>query len=112
MDCCTTEKIKVINGTTLKILLNWSYPASPSLTLDDVDFTVECRSKNKVTFNKSDLYRESSSQGVNFYVYLDSSLVGNGNLWIRVRAEVPDSNAPQHRKIEISEADTNVIIYG
>lgn len=111
--------VKILKGTTLKMLIMWDYPSDPSISLDTVDFYVEYYTSNikqKVTLNKEDLVREEvqSEAGtvVNWYAYIQTDNLASGKLMMRLHASITDPDAPGEIKIEYTECTTNVELYG
>ena len=102
------ERIKIIRGNTIKVKIVWSYPSEPTLSLDDINFSVEFMAQGRIRIKKESLSHDEDD----WYAYVDSSELGNGNVILRLRAEIPDTEAPEGIKIDISECDTNITIYG
>lgn len=87
-----------IIGSTLKILVDWSYPADPTKTMDNVDFVCKFQGQKSVTFTKSDMYRDDDG---NWFAYLRTEDLGIGCFYLEVTATIPDANAPDGVKIDI-----------
>lgn len=102
------EKIRILKGTTIKAKIEWSYPSSQSVTLDTINFDVEFKAQGKVKMKKDQLYHDEDG----WFAYIDSASLGTGIVYIRLRAEIPDANAPHGYKVDISEAETDLYIYG
>lgn len=113
------QNVKILKGTTLKMLIAWEYPSDPGITLDTVDFYVEyfTNIKQKVTLTKEQLVREEvvPEEGepyVTWYAYVQTDNLAVGTLLMRLHASIPDGDAPDGIKFEYTECTTNVQIYG
>lgn len=107
---------KTLVGTELKMVVNFQYPSDSDTTLDTIDFYVEyfCKPQQKLMLQKADLIREEEEiEGltvVTWYAMVDTSVVGPGQLKMRLMAYIPDAAASDGIREEYAEIDTNVII--
>lgn len=87
-----------IIGSTLRVRVDWSYPADPTKTMDNVDFVCKFQGRNHVTIPKSEMYRDNDG---NWYAYVLTEELGVGCFYLEVTATIPDANAPGGVKIDI-----------
>lgn len=87
-----------IIGSTLRILVDWSYPADPTKTMDNVDFVCKFQGRNVVIIPKSEMYRDDEG---NWFAYVQTEDLGVGCFYLEVTATIPDANAPDGVKIDI-----------
>lgn len=87
-----------IIGSTLRVLVDWSYPADPTKTMDNVDFVCKFQGRNSVTIPKSEMHRDDEG---NWFAYVKTQDLGVGCFYLEVTATIPDANAPQGVKIDI-----------
>lgn len=86
-----------IIGSTLRVQVNWSYPADPTKTMDNVDFVCRFKGRNSVTITKEEMYEEDGE----WFAYVKTADLGVGNFYLEVTAFIPDANAPDGVKIDI-----------
>ena len=98
---CNCDNWGHILGSTLTIKVEWSYPADPSITLDDVDFVCKFQGRNSVMIPKSQMYHESSATADNWYAYVDTRQLGVGMFFLELTAYIPDAHAPEGVKTDI-----------
>ncbi|MBO4718971.1 MAG: hypothetical protein J5658_03755 [Prevotella sp.] len=109
----------VLLGSQIKMAVNFAYQGT-STTLDDLDYAkltyFSPISKTEgVVLMKSDLIRRETTVGqkttVEWFAIVDTSLVGKGQMKLRVEAEIPDDDVPETGvRTEIDECLTNVVI--
>lgn len=87
-----------IIGSTLRVLVEWSYPADPTKTMDNVDFVCKFQGKRSVSIPKSEMYRDDDG---NWYAYVRTEDIGVGCFYLEVTATIPDANAPDGYKVDI-----------
>lgn len=87
-----------IIGSTLRVLVEWSYPADPTKTMDNVDFVCKFQGKRSVSIPKSEMYRDDDG---NWYAYVRTEDIGVGCFYLEVTATIPDANAPDGVKVDI-----------
>lgn len=109
------KKITVIQGTVEKILISFSYPACPSLTLNDLDFSVDFTafgSNRPLHFEKGDLIRKLDPETgkIDFYAPIDTSVLKFGEIMMQLTAFIPDSDFEEGVRPEIQRCSTNVVI--
>ena len=93
-----------IIGSTLRVLVDWSYPADPTKTMDNVDFVCKFQGRKSVTIPKSEMYRDSDG---NWYAYVQTQDLGVGCFFLEVTAYIPDANAPDGVKVDIQRYQFN-----
>ena len=95
----------VVLGTELKINIH----AEPidGLSMDDYDFSCAffVYRNRTASVSKSDMVRVDKD---NYIAMIDTSVLGCGNLRIRMTAYVPDSNFKDMLRTEIAEARTDI----
>lgn len=87
-----------IIGSTLRVLVEWSYPADPTKTMDNVDIVCKFQGRKSVTIPKSEMYRDDEG---NWYAYVRTGDLGVGCFYLEVTATIPDANAPDGVKVDI-----------
>ena len=114
-NCGNTKEEKVHIGSVIKMSVNFGYQGS-ELTLDDLDtvtltyFSPISKSLG-VSFTKDDLIRRDTGSGVEWFAIVDTSLVGKGQMKLRVDAMIPDADVPEvAERREVEETETNVTI--
>lgn len=92
--------------------INFSYPADPTLRLDDVLFSVDyyCHPSKKQHFDKEDLIRTTEGSSVQYYAPVDTAMVGIGKLKMVMTVDIPDTDFPQNKRREIVACESNVVI--
>ena len=111
-----TEKVPI--GSQIKMAINFAYKGT-ALTLDDIDDIVftyysPLSKSGGVVLTKLDLIRRETTVGQNTTVewaaIVDTSLVGQGLMKLKVDAMIPDGEASRYRRREIEICETNVTI--
>jgi hypothetical protein len=87
-----------IIGSTLRVLVEWSYPADPTKTMDNVDIVCKFQGRKSVTIPKTEMYRDDDG---NWYAYVRTEDLGVGCFYLEVTATIPDANAPDGVKVDI-----------
>ena len=105
-------QVKTLQGTVLKLALNFSFPASESVTLDTIDFYTEwyCDKGRVLRLDKGALVRVLEEDVPVWYAFIDTGVVGKGYLRMRLHASIPDDDAPNGIRTEYAEIDTGIII--
>lgn len=93
-----------IFGSTLRIQVDWSYPADPTKTMDNVDFVCKFQGRESVIFAKSEMYRDESGK---WFAYVKTEDLGIGSFYLEVTATIPDAHAPGGVKIDIQRFKFN-----
>lgn len=77
------------------------------LRADDYEFEVEAKTwqQKVVRLKKSDTIRVDENSRI---VVIDSANVGAGDLKIRIKAQIPDSDMPDQYRTEICVLDTDI----
>lgn len=104
------EQVRILKGTVVKMLLNWSYEGQ-SLTLDDVDFHVEYFTNANARMRVGKQFLTKDDIDGNWYLYVDTNAIGNGTLKVRVYASIPDADAPNGIRQDNVECTTNVTVF-
>lgn len=102
---------KILLGTTIKVKIIWSYGGTKHLDDDDVNFFVEFKAQNRGIVKKEDLIQGIGPDSHNYYAYIDSCQLGPGNVTLKLFAEINDPDAPNGKKRDVSECDTNITLY-
>lgn len=112
-----TERVPI--GSWIKMAINFGYRGT-ELTLDDitsVTFTYfsPVSKLGGVSFTKDELIRRETtvngSSTVEWFAIVDTSLIGQGLMKLRVEAMIPDGDVPiEGERLEIEICDTNVVI--
>lgn len=106
-------------GSVIKMAVNFGYQGT-GITLDDLNYVKltyfsPVSKLEGVVLSKGDLIRRETTVGqktsVEWFAIVDTSLVGIGQMRLRIEAEIPDGDVPVTgvRK-EIDVVDTNVVI--
>lgn len=92
-----------------QIKLNIHIDPVGSLTMDDYDFIVEAYTSlmKIVNFKKAGTIRVDEN---NYFLPLDTAMLGTGHLMCRVIATLPDPDMPEGTRREISVIDTGINI--
>lgn len=109
---CDFSPIPVVEGSILKMIVNFSFPADLTLTIDDIDIEVDyfCRPDMVHHFNKSDLIREESTAGVAYYAMVDTLITGCGTMKALMTATIADGDAPGSRRPEKKIVPTGIAV--
>lgn len=94
-------------GTELK--LNVNIEPIGEITMDDYDFEVDvwCSLKRISTIPKNEAIRVDEN---NYIVCVDSSLLGHGQVKLKVTAHVPDRDFEDGLRTEVVYVNTNIEI--
>lgn len=97
----------IINGTEIKINIH----AEPidGISMYDYDFFCEFYSHpdRKTRLLKSEMIYVDND---NYIARIDSSIIGCGNLRVRMTAFIPDTNFNDSLRTEIAEYTTDIVI--
>lgn len=111
---------KLLRGTELKMLINFSYPADNEVTLDTIDWYTEWyvgtySNKTAVRLEKKDCKRvEEEADGsttVAYYAYVDTTSMRAGAVIMRFMAYIPNGDASESKREEYIQYATDVILY-
>ena len=92
---------KSFQGSKVKYLVNFQ---SDGFDMDRDDFNITLRRGNvSRTFPKSELVREETAQGINYYLCFDNTEFGPGQLTMIVEAYVPDTDFPDGYRTELDK---------
>lgn len=75
--------------------------------LSEINFTCEFSATNKQTLTKENLYKVDED---NYLAPLDSSVLGEGNLVLKLIADVPCTYFVGDIRKEVSVVNTNILI--
>lgn len=94
-------------GTDLKV--NVHVEPIGGITMDDYDFTCDfyCYSNRRVTVTKGDMLRTDES---NYIALVDSTHIGQGEITMRITAEIPDGDFHDGLRTEIGTVKTGIIL--
>lgn len=105
---------RVIQGTVLKMHLSFSYPADPTLTLEDLDFSVDfyTRGGTPQHFEPDDLIRVlNESTGLfDYYAPVDTAWLGCGTVFMKMTVDIPDGDFPDGKRREVGVIATSVAL--
>lgn len=109
------EQIFVKTGTVEKIHISFSYPACPTLTLDDIDFFVEFSaigSSETIRFGKGDLIRklDPTTGRFDYYAAIDTAVLKYGEVRMKITALIPDDDFEEGVRPEVQGCSTNIVI--
>lgn len=100
------------------MVVNFNYPADPSVNLDDINWYTEwfCdnyRENKALRLEKGQHTREVDEQTgkTTWYALVDTNLTGRGKLLMRLWADIPDTTRPEGVRPEYAEIDTGQPIY-
>lgn len=105
-----------LKGTELEMLITFSYPADPSVTLDTIDWYTEwyCGTYNKkkaVKIEKGECHRHVSvvddEEVVTWSAFVDTALLTPGILSMRLMAYIPNEEASGGVREEYAEIMTS-----
>lgn len=82
-------------------------PLEDGTKLSEIDFTCEFSATNKQTLTKENLYKVDED---NYLAPLDSAVLGEGNLVLRLTAEIPCEYFAYNIRKDISIVNTNILI--
>lgn len=82
-------------------------PLVDGTKLSEIDFTCEFSATNKQILKKTDLYKVDDD---NYLAPLDSAVLGEGNLVLRLTAEIPCEYFAYNIRKDISIVNTNILI--
>lgn len=108
----------VLIGSQIKMAVNFGYQGT-ALTIDDLDeitftFYSPLSPSGGQTFAKRDLIRRVTTVNnmtvVEWFAIVDTSVVGQGQLKLRVDALIPDTDSPSFYRREMEECETNLFI--
>lgn len=98
----------VIRGTEMK--LNIHIDPIDGVSMEDYDFHCEAYvmpGKSTVIVHKNDMVKVDKD---NYILLVDTSKLNPGELYIRVTAQIPDSDFKDHIRTEIACIHTNINI--
>lgn len=101
-----------IKGSIIKMAINFSYPTVPTLTLDDVPFSIDyyCQPGKIQHFDKNDLIRTTEGSAVMYFAPVDSVIVGTGKLKALMTVDIPDADFPFGYRREMVKCESQCII--
>lgn len=108
----------VLIGSQIKMAVNFGYQGT-ALTIDDLNeitftFYSPLSRSGGQTFAKSDLIRRETTVNnmtvVEWFAIVDTSVVGQGQLKLKVDALIPDTDSPTFYRREMEECETNLFI--
>ena len=105
---------RVVVGTEIKLKV--SIDPIGDLTMDKYNFVIEvyCNPRKSVTITKEDIKTKSGVGGVlddgSYYICIDTSDVGIGNLKAKVTAYLPDSTFGDLERTEVTIVNTGIVI--
>ena len=105
---------QIVAGTEIKLKVN--IEPIGDLTMDDYNFIVEayCNPRKSVTITKEDIEANNGSGGRlddgSYYVCIDTSILGTGNLKVKVVAYLPDGAFKDALRTEVTVIKTNMVI--
>lgn len=109
-------------GQVLKIQFFWNYPSDPSVKLEDTSkvrtFSTKWTSEKSITLDKDDpsiVHKERIENGetvTDWFAYIDTTLLGPGNLRLEVLADIVDTDSPYDlSRPELCDCDTLITLY-
>lgn len=99
--------MELIAGQLKKFEIIWEYE-DDEVTLDDVQFSTTWWASQQLIIPKAACFHDTETG--KWYAYLPTLLVGYGELFMTLKAEVPDENAPGGVVTDISMCDTGCIV--
>lgn len=101
------KRTKIYLGTELK--LNISIEPVDGLTMDDYEFQIEayCTPRKTIVVQKSEAIKVDST---NYIILVDTSVVGQGDLKLKVTAHIPDGDFNDQLRTEVMVVDTGLTI--
>lgn len=94
-----------VKGSIIKVMLSIEFPSG--LTMDDVDFSC----KFYVYSNRSQFIEKKDMKRVdekNYEAYIDTGIIGSGDINIETTAYIPDSDCEWGIRKEIDRISTGI----
>lgn len=107
---------EIIEGTVAKMAVNFRYPADPTITLFNIDFSVDfyCSPLKTVHLAKTDLICEEVTIGnvvkYDWFALVNTAMTGCGRLRMQLNVEIPDEDSPSGTRPMSKVTPTNVIV--
>jgi len=108
---------KIYGGSTLKMAINFSYPADPSVSLTSISWQTEWYTSEGLTTlvipnngHRAESVTEQGVTRVQYYAYVPTENLGKGELYFRLKCQIPDAFLTDGYRTDISEGTTNVVI--
>lgn len=107
---------QTLRGTELAMLISFSYPADPTITLDSIDWYTEWYAgdynpRKAVRLTKGQCHRHVETvegvETVTWYALVDTSALIPGRLMMRLMAYIPDEDASEGVREEYAEIMTS-----
>lgn len=94
-----------VKGTIIKVVISIKLPSE--LTMDDVDFSCKfyVYINNVQTIDKKDMKRVDEN---NYIAYVDTGVIGNGEIMIETTAYLPDQDYEGGIRKEIDRMNTEI----
>ena len=105
---------RVVVGTEIKLKIDIKAPGNLSMSEYDFEVIAYCSPRKLVTISKKEMESQNGKGGQlddgSYYVCIDTSEVGIGNLKIKVKAYLEDGAFADALRTEVTVINTNILI--
>lgn len=105
---------KVVVGTEIKLKVSIETPGNLPMSAYNFEVTAYCNPRKSVTIKKEDMNSQNGVGGPledgSYYVCINTSEVGIGNLKVKVTAYLEDPAFDEAERTEIAVINTGIVI--